>query len=231
MKAFGVGCFHFSIKNEESEKILLSDYVAEVIRTLEKLTAVSNIECNYDKTLADLELDITSPNPTLEEGEGCFPQIPFFELSFSVYIPSRFHSELINLPNEYLQDISENFRVTIVHDWHGPLSYIESLDSSMQLRPSTGVQIVREYLHREISKIESIIFFDWLGPSPLHADFYLKTNNDGVSKEEIFTIEKIHQPGYDKVIFSYPDKAFTSIENALKQLYEHLSQEVAFFIF
>ncbi|MEX0608201.1 hypothetical protein [Saccharospirillum sp.] len=228
MNSFGVGCFHFSIENGESKTILVKDYVEEIIRTLESLTTISDVICSYDESIANLELDISPPNPRLNEGGGCYPQIPFFDLSFCVYIPSRIQADLIDLPEDYIDTGSENFRIKIVHDWHGPLSYIEPVGAGLDSRPSTGVRVVREYLLREISKVKTFLLFDLLGPSPFHADFHLMLNNSQ-NTEELFETQIIHRPGYDQVIFACAKDGFSSKEDALQDLYEQLSQELAFF--
>jgi len=233
MKAFGVGCFHFAIKNGESKTILAKNYVDEVIRTLELLTTISDVKCSYDESVDSLEIDISPPNPMLREGEDCFPQIQFFDLSFCVHIPKRIQSELIDLPEDYINigTESENFRVKILHDWYGPLSYIEPIGAGVESDPSTGVKVVREYLKREISKVETFLIPDFLGPSPFHANFYLTFVENSQSNEDIFDIQITYNPGYDQVIFSCSKHAFSSEEYALEYIYENLSQELAFFYF
>lgn len=135
MKAFGVGCFHFSVRDGYFKTIQVQDYVAEVVRSLESLTTVSGVRCDYDEKIKHEKLDLSPPNPIMRNGGICFPQLPLFNLEFLIYIPSRIQAELINLPEEYLDTKSENFKVTVIHDWHGPLSYVEPLEAGHESSP------------------------------------------------------------------------------------------------
>jgi hypothetical protein len=229
MKVFGVGCFHFSVNCKEFKTISVKDYIAEVVQTLESLTTVSGVQCDYDESVKSEELDISPPNPIMKDGDGCFPQIPFLNLEFNIYIPSRIQAELIDMPEEYLDTGSENFKVTIVHDWHGPLTYVEPLGAESDAKPSTSVQVVREYLRREISKIETYLVPDFLGPSPFHADFFFESNDKTKSKDGIFDIQVNKKSGYDRITITCSKEAFSSEDSGLSTLYEELAQEVAFF--
>jgi hypothetical protein len=232
MKSFGIGCFHFSIKNGDSKTISIKDYIEEVTRTLESLTTVTEVRCSYDESTSNLEIDISSPNPRLKDSDDCYPQILFFDLSFCIYIPSRIQANLIETHEEYIDTGSENFRVRILHDWHGPLSYVEPIGAGLDSKPSTGVQVVRNYLRREIEKVETFLIPDFLGPSPFHADIYLVFDKNKVqSSENIFEAQINHNPGYDQIIFSCSADEFTSEEQALEELYEKLTQEIAFFYY
>jgi hypothetical protein len=225
MKAFGVGCFHFSIGNKKSATLKVGSYVEEVLYVLKSLPSISDIQCRFDEDVSEEEFDIVPPNPRLSNGEECYPHIPFYHLEFSIYIPMRLQDDLSTGTSD---TNSEKFRISIQHHWHGPLTFVESIAATSDSRPSNAVQIVRNYLEKETDKINTYLNFDFLGPSPFHADFFLHIHENESENVE-FVVNVNREPGYDEIFIKANSLNYSSEELALEKSYEALSQELAFF--
>uniref|UniRef100_UPI0040483F38 hypothetical protein n=2 Tax=Aliarcobacter sp. TaxID=2321116 RepID=UPI0040483F38 len=161
MKAFGIGCIHFGIKDGIENKYITSEeYINEVKKLLESISTVSDIYIDYNNEIKKAQFPVEKVNPRLQDGDFCYPFIDMYELEFKIYIPFRVQSQLINLKEEYLDTYTENFKIYFRHNWHGPLSFIECLNPTSDTNPSTAVQIIREYLYLEVKKLESILICD-----------------------------------------------------------------------
>lgn len=229
MKAFGVGCFHFALKDNMEKEITVQEYIYEIERSVQKLTTASEFEIYFDKSIKEAKIDTTPPNPKINKGEPCYPLIDFLHLSFNLYIPSRIQANLINISENALDTGTERFKITIINEWHGPVSYVECLSAQDDAEPSTAVQVVREFLIQEYSKIDTFLTFDFLGPSPFHADFYLESQPPQKEKQTKFTLEATKSKAYDTLVFKYTDTDYSCEDNALQALYEALSDELSFF--
>ena len=228
MKAFGVGCFHFSIKDDIGHDISVQDYIDEIIKTLKKLTTASEVSMSFDEDIKDEKLYTSIPNPRINNGEHCYPAIPYLNFSYKIYIPSRIQAELSNVPEDHLDTGTENFKVTVRHEWHGPVSYVECVAAAKNTFPSTAVQVVREFLAKEIRKIDTFLEFDFLGPSPFHANFYLNETDEKIEGTS-FAFNEIRTPGYNILQFNYNSKKFQDEDEALGELQETLADELSFF--
>lgn len=230
MKAFGVGCIHFAIKDEIEKKYITSEeYINEVKKLLESISTVSDIYIDYNEEIKNAQFPIDKENPRLQDGDFCFPYIDMYQLEFKIYIPYRIQSQLINLEEEFLDTYTENFKIYIRHNWHGPLSIIECLNPTTDTHPSTAVRIIREYLNNEINKSDTILIHDFIGPSPFHADFYLNILEDEDKYENAIEFEHIKTSAYDELYFKYKKSEFKSEENALYYLIDTLESEIAYF--
>ncbi len=230
MKSFGVGCLHFSISDKRQGNITVQGYIDEVVRVLEQLTTVSDIDYSFDEDVKGEEIEVSAPNPQLQNGQPCYPRIPIYNLEFNLYIPFRVQANLINTVEEYVDTGTENFKVYFKHDWYGPLSYIECIDTLSDSSPSTAVHIVREYLSKEIEVLDSFLKADFIGPSPFHADFFLLLDEESKSDEsKVFRLEHARIPAYDRLTFRFSRNDFESEDAALAVLMDELSDELAYF--
>lgn len=229
MKAFGIGSLHFSFKGGEEKEITVQEYVDEVRATLERLSNVSDVDIYFDEDVINEKVDI-SESTHMNDGDPCHPHIPFFELTFNLYLPLRVQAEVINRDQNYIHTETESFRVVFKHDWHGPFAVVELIGASENSSPSTAIQIVREYLKREIDSSGETLQLDYVGPSPFHADFFLNERKERLQdKVSNFELDHIKVPGYDRLIFSYLENQYESLDLAFEELISELSSEVAFF--
>lgn len=229
MKAFGVGCFHFALKDNMENAITVQDYINEIKTILQKLTTASEIKLHFDKSIKDGKINTSAPNPKINNGEPYYPAISFLNLSFNLYIPSRVQAELIKSSGSILDTETENFKITIRHEWHGPISYVECLSARDETQPSTAVQVVREFLTTELSKIDTFLTFDFLGPSPFHADIYLLSESSQEDKQTKFLLKEIKSPAYNTLIFKYTGTDYSCEEEALQELFDTISDELSFY--
>jgi hypothetical protein len=89
-----------------------------------------------------------------------------------------------------------------------------------------AVQVVREYLNREIQQGD--ISFDCLGPSPFHADFSLSMQpSENLTTH--FVAERYVQVGYDEILIRANLMLFGSIETAFDEFREESEDEFGFF--
>lgn len=229
MKAFGIGCLHFSFKGGVEEEITVQEYIDEVRASLERLSNVSDVELDFDKDVKDEKISI-SESTHMNDGDPCHPHIPFFELSFNLYLPRRIQAEVINEDQNYIHTETEHFRIVFKHDWYGPFTVIELIGAGENSSPSTAIQIVREYLKREFDSTGKVLQLDYVGPSPFHADFFLSENEDTTpSMSSNFELNHIKLMGYDKLIFSYLGSKYESEDLAFEELISDVSSEIAFF--
>jgi len=178
----------------------------------------------------DEEIEIFPKNPKLNNGETCYPFLDFYSLDFNIYIPFRLQAKTINTDENYIDTYTENFRVSIKHNWYGPISFIECINPEVNTEPSTAVRIIRDYLSNEVKNIKTFLITDFIGPTPFHADFYLSiTDKDDSKTTNQFELDFIKQAGYDRLYFKYNPQLFESETEALESLFIELENEIAFF--
>lgn len=229
MKAFGVGSLHFSFKGGQEKEITVQEYVDEVRTNLERLSNVSDVEIYFDDAVKNGKID-TSESTHMNDGDRCHPHIRCFELTFNLYLPIRVQAEVINRDQSHIHTETENFRVIFKHDWHGPFAVVELHGASEASSPSTAIQIVREYLKREIDSSGDVLKLDYVGPSPFHADFFLRECKEQAPDNiSTFNLDHVRIPGYDRLIFSCFEDQYESIGLAFEELISELESEIAFF--
>jgi|APLak6261677118_1056115.scaffolds.fasta_scaffold04646_1 hypothetical protein len=227
MKAFGVGCFNFGIRYKSEFLFDTKSHVENIELALKKITAIGELIIDYDEDLED-SAHITEAPPELNDG-GNFPFVDFLRITFGLYIPSRIQSDLIGETVKYSLSGIEKFKVTMLSSYYGPVAFVECVDVlSEDCDPSAAVQVVREFLKKEFSKIDSEITFEFIGPSPFHVDFYIsnKENEKIINKIEL---SESDQKGYNKIVFKYNEDIFETEDEALLDIYYELTDELALF--
>lgn len=195
---FGVGCFNFRYAVPVPFTFKVVHYVEALKATLEKLHNLSALEIDYEEDSDDQFFEITQLPETLEEGEA-FPSPRSMIIEFHLYIPKRVQDELIK---RSANTQAERFKVTLWHWYFGPVAFVECMEAGEDCSPSTAVQVVREFLEREIDKLDTPIAFESLGPSPFHMNFFAL--HVPTQSEEVLTKETRLQ-GYDRLDISFRD--------------------------
>lgn len=140
-------------------------------------------------------------------------------VKFDVTIPRRMQAELCRrrLPERP----AERIELHIVYGFYGPVSFIRPLeiDGLTGWPASEYLVLVREFLIRELARVDSPIRVSTIGPSPFHADITL-CSSSGVSGDWSHAWERAPY-GYDEIKFFYdperltPQDAYRSIADAL----------------
>jgi hypothetical protein len=117
----------------------------------------------------------------------------------------------------------ERFQVKIEYGWHFPVTLVRPLDRSVA--PSSAVQLVREFLADELKTRKAPIRLVLLGPSPWHADLWVKPEPTAT---HLIEVERIPQTGYDDIVFTYDDSA-RSLEEAFDEVWADIRPELSLY--
>lgn len=168
--------------------------------------------------------EVTDAAPSLRDDGDYFPPVMGLEITFTLFIPFRVQSELF--PNEPagMRTTTEKFRVTVRDSFHGPSSFVECIGATSECSPSDSVRLLRVYLEREFKKLATPVSFEFLGPSPFHANFFLQP---GGNEEHGLEFEETKQRGYNDLIFKYNEKQ--SVDEVLDDLFDELCDELGLF--
>ena len=233
---FGVGCFRFLVK----KKIPGQKYFTELSRCFESITNISNINIVPDTFFSeqhyievkDYEAIENSNNYTSRQ-DSLFLAHPGSDIDFDLYIPRRFHHEL----NKFIFEteiLPENYRVVIKNSINYPaITFIYTTDPDILISyPSQSVILIRSFLESEFEKINSdLLKFEILGPSPFHADFFLKPNKELFANKlsHKFKCQVNDDTVYKRFTFSYDPNFYRDIEDALSSLFKLLKNELGVF--
>lgn len=226
MKFIGIGCFHFGINFKSPFHFSSKEYIKNIKSSLEKINSVTEIEVISDPSFeATVELE---EEPDSVNDGGFFPPLQFLKINFSIFIPARIQEMILNESWAFKRTKTENFKVYMVNDFYGPVTYVECLGPEEGCDPSYAVRVVRTFLSEEFKKIDAELKFEFLGPSPFHADLFLSENEASENIEPLECIEKI-QRGYNILNFYYDPSILTTEDKALEYFIRETSGELALF--
>lgn len=203
---FGVGCFHFVDDDWDFEYSSPSFYSAQVRSLLQSVDNISNIEVNIGSGFLMFPLE---PETTDYGGNGPFNPCPSSgHISFDVFLPERVQRQ--SFDDTFIQGC-ENFRVYISYDYDFPVTVIAPVGDYDISEDgfSSSVPIVREFLFEKLGTKEGVRF-SYMGPSPFHAEFFLKISPE----DHGMTINK--RRGYDDVFFISPSDEPDSLAQFLQ---------------
>lgn len=227
--AFAFGCFHFGLKKAAPKDLTTCGFITEVEKALKKVPNVDNVHVDSDPQVYDEPLTFSGERQKLNEGGWLDPFLPGGGISFDVLIPQGAQRELLkevtSLPP---LTYTERFHIDILYLYHSPVAVIQLIDPSIEPEPSDAIIVIRELLKREFARQqETFVDFQFLGPSPLHADFYLSAESeDRESAPWTFDLDIEHRRDYDRYRFSYNEEIFPDVEDALGVLMHDLSTEL-----
>jgi hypothetical protein len=222
-RAFGVGCFHFGYKKEVPYTFHTGEYISDLRSALSELPSVTEVKIDYDVNMEDTYL-VEEAYLGLD-GREVFPFVYFLRVQFSVYIPFRVQAALINVPEEALRTETEHFSVYLINAYQGPVVFIEGRGAGAGSDPSTFVQVVREFLEKEFTRTKGGVVFDFVGPSPFHADFFLV----GSTETRGLSCERLPMRGYDQLVFKYGGENDVPSDDDLHMLFHELTPELGVF--
>ncbi|MDQ0985960.1 hypothetical protein [Streptomyces sp. V2I9] len=140
-------------------------------------------------------------------------------IAFEVKIPMRLQAMKLLESDEV-----ETFRVTTLFDYVHPVTFIECVDAPGDVaNPSMALVVVREFLRDELKKRNSPADLLTLGPSPFHADFFLRVGDEGRPAGEGFRVEVEKTLSYDQVTY------FSDSLDSLWALYSSIQEQFSYF--
>jgi hypothetical protein len=228
MTSFGVGCFHFGIRFVEPHKLTFADYLRDLRAVLASIDTITEVQIDERRIDLKEEFEVYDQPPDMSNGD-CFPQFAHLRYSFLIYIPFRIQAELLGIGEKFVDSGSEQFRVYVRYSFNGPVTFVEPQDHADNARPSTGVVVVRKYIERRLDGSSKPLIFDSIGPSPFHADFYLKEVPPTEDKVP-FHVSYVHSRAYDSIrIEAGVAGVMPSFADVLVGLFETIEDELSFF--
>lgn len=221
---FGVGSFHFGIGENAPSPLTASEYAAEIERVLCSITSISNVQIEVTD---DDQVETPGKFISIREQHCFYPLFDIFSFSFDIYVPKRVQEDVTE--HIYPRSLNaENFRVFVQNDFRTSICFVWPRTDQHVSSPSDSVVIIREYLEAEIAKIDSYLKFQFLGPSPFHANFVLEPGGDREYRpeEDQFLVTNNRLRSYDEITVTYSQSHFRDCEEAFEVLRDHLSAEL-----
>lgn len=229
-KSFGIGCFHFGVKKTPPFVFKGSDYLTELNKALSKISSLTNLKIYTDDDFKNFELSITELIENLENDKGYFPCSLILDVEFNLYIPYRVQAEITETEEKYLSTFTENFKVKIIQSYYLPVAIIETINPTEKNYPSSAVQIVREFIRRELTETKSdYIRFECLGPSPFHCDFFVDPQKPEEGEYWLFRPKEELRKGYGNLTIYYNSDEIKDAREALEHLSSSIQDEFGFF--
>lgn len=228
----GIGCFHFGLKKSPPFRFEGSQYIGELRRVLQSISNIDKISVDCEEEFKTLSIDLSEDLPNIQNGPGFFPTPLYMYIEFEVYIPFRIQAQLLGQEVRMLRTFSEKFKISIYHTYDFPVTFVEPLEPSQQATPSQAVRIVREFLDQEFKNSKSeYIRFEYLGPSPFHADCYIQPGKTQGDEEVDWTFRARHLPrrGYGNVVFEFNPTVFAEAADAREPIMAEIVHELGFF--
>lgn len=225
---FGIGCFHFWLVKKTPFVFKSEEYKKELELALKDIRTISNLEINLSDD--DDNIAITEPFESLGDGECHFPGCnAYLQIKFDLTIPFQLQKELMlvkGMPKKF----TKHFRVDMRYGFSGPVSFVElSKSNSSVIYCAEAVVVVRNYLDKMINRNLKTIRFDFLGPSPFHADCCLLPSSSRIRGGEKFKLRRITSRAFDTLLFEYNRAAFKTIDDAKDELFMTITDELNLF--
>jgi hypothetical protein len=196
-RSFGVGCFHFELEDARDDELINPKAYADRLRA--HLAQYPNVEeVSIEPFRASAELGFEAARDG-DDGDiawavGVRPWPVNWTFSFRLNIPLRLQRELLRMPFGDDRSLeAERLDVALHYADNMPVAIIEGHEEYLS-RPSTAVLLVRQYLE-QYAPAGTGVRFRFMGPSPFHADFYVKFGGP----EGTFEVNIEELQGYDDV--------------------------------
>ncbi|MEZ4866736.1 MAG: hypothetical protein R3C14_35780 [Caldilineaceae bacterium] len=225
-RSFGVGCFHFGIKKKPPYKFTTFEYINEVEAFLQGVPNVTNIV--IDQELVENEIIELAERTHI--CQTTFPTFSYLNIQFEIYIPTRLQERFGSGHKHKPGSVCEKFRVSIVDEYYCPVTFVEPLDLKPGEDPCQSIIVVRKFLQEQSKKSESdFIEFQYLGPSPFHANLCIKPSQESNDVFWFFEVDILDTGDYDLIEIYYDAESFNDIEEAKDYIFEEIGQELGLF--
>ncbi|WP_152670606.1 hypothetical protein [Rubrobacter aplysinae] len=226
-QAFAFGCFHFGLRGPTPNNFTVSDFLEEVEKALRAVPNVDNVRASCDDEFLKEKLGSLDSPPSIKSGSFPYPHLPHGDISFDLLVPKGVQREFAR---SYLPlTFTERFRVEIFYEYHFPVATIELISPTEEPEPSEAVIIIRRLLEREFERQQGLIDFQFTGPSPIHADFYLIGRDSEQEDTWDFDLEVERSRAYDRYEIFFNESLFSEPNEALSELKFSILSELDLF--
>ncbi|MDV2984196.1 UNVERIFIED_CONTAM: hypothetical protein Q9R58_07770 [Methylobacteriaceae bacterium AG10] len=227
MLAVGIGCLWFSRKDIPRKLSTLENFdfeahFASLKKELEAIPNISNIEVHTPK----LNMYMLYDDDDEDELAKFFPCTTQAAISFSINLPSRVQTlHHLREPNTG----SENFNVLLNWANEAPVAYMSYEAADANVSPSSAIVVVRKFLENHFENNSKKFSFETIGPSPMHADFYISGNEFPSESEPIMSIrdESFAGVGYKDFRITYNPQEIENDNVALKIFIARYTESIA----
>ena len=228
--SFGVGCWDFGVRCQPSSTLSVSQYVALLARGLEAVSSLNNLQIGPKlDPRVDSDTTIASADATgTDDGSPVFSHGIILGLKFDLYVPFRIQNDLAR-DGTQSGTKTEHFRVHIRHAYHSPVVFVELLEADEPPRPSAAMVVLRKYLEKECQNSPHGLAFEFLGPTPFHANFHVAASPVPDRRDRTFETIDVDAPGYADITFSYCTPSFDTTEEAVEALFDELMDELGLY--
>lgn len=142
-KAFGVGCFHFGLKNTDGYNV--QTYVTSLTNYLKRVPNIEELKVSDLRYTSgrevyswlDTEGEITS-------GHGIYPWPTNWSIDFKLNLSALTQKSVV----PFMEPLkATKFSVKVVYDGAFPVAFVETNDIQLR-KPSDAVVIVRKYMEQ-----------------------------------------------------------------------------------
>ncbi|WP_329120234.1 hypothetical protein [Streptomyces sp. NBC_01465] len=223
MLGFGIGSIFPQLKEPGNYE----SWADEVERTLNLIPSIRKLEVKGGRSSFrwfDVE-DADGRNDLIHH------PIPVHgNVAFTINIPARAQDRLNPWWKASVDSEVEEFVVFLELDTAYPYALVVFYSDNM-IKPSSAVVIVREFLKEELEKLgdRSTLELTTLGPSPFHAEFYIKEGDQGDFVTPGLNALVRHGRGYSECEFFFDKKVFESAAHVLDEVRKKIGPEFANF--
>ena len=203
----------------------MDDFTSRLSRALEGISALNNLHIDALESENRFSAFRSSKLST-KKSEAVFCHGIIREITFDLYIPLRIQKKVAK-STVLSRTGTENFRVHIHYPYYGPVAYVQPIGTQSE-SPSTALMVVRKFLASVLSDQSNDLLFNFVGPSPFHANFQLEGHESKNESGDAFEVYIKKGRGYADVTFQFCLSEIDS-EQALEKLFNALDRELGFF--
>ena len=188
-------------------------------------------------TISNLEIELLDPDEPdaidedhLVEVEGGLAAMGLgllHQIRFDLRIPFRRQDELGGEGTSVTTE-TEKFRVHVRYPYHSAVSFVELVGDERHGFGSSAVKTVREYLSFQLTGSHSSVVFEFVGPSPFHADATIQFRTRDGTNDAMFECEKVESRAYATLNFWWMDDSIEA-EDVCDRLFDELENELGVF--
>jgi hypothetical protein len=237
---FTVGCLHFGVRGEPGAKFTGAGYLDAIRDLFEQSSNVAEVDISAPDKFSEEVLVVPAVPPTRDrwntgkgltmvEGNDVFPNPMGMTLDVTFRIPLRVQRE--SIPDElenWVAFPSEEYRLLLHYKYGLPVAVVVPVGANTLNEAQDAMVIVREFITRNLVQPDGFLFLDTVGPSPFHADFFVRQAS-GASPDRFAFSTVRHARGPDEVIFDFAPAAYPDAESAFPDVMVSIEDEVEFF--